>query len=269
MYGRTLTATSPAATESLDVLDRLAALGRYVVLERLGSGGMGVVYSAYDPELDRKVAIKVLRPDSQIDQSRLRREAQAMARLQHPNVIAVYDVGMFHGRVFVAMELAEGTTLADWIDERPRSWREIVERLSQAGRGLAAAHAVGLVHRDFKLGNVLVGADGRTRVGDFGLARALAAHDELAAPTDAALPTSLSPPLHEPLTRSGALLGTPSYMSPEQLQKRPADARSDQFSFCVALYRALYGTRPFTGDDFAEIADAVTNGRLAPPPKDS
>src|SRR5262249_38146209 len=149
-------------------------LGRYVVLERLGAGGMGVVYSAYDPELDRSVAVKLLRPDASVradGRTRLLREAQAMAELAHPNGVPVHDVGAFGDQVFVAMELVRGRTLRDWLAAARRRWREVLDVMVQAGRGLAAAHAAGLVHRDFKPENVLIGADGRARVVDFGLAR--------------------------------------------------------------------------------------------------
>src|SRR4051812_2276426 len=156
------------------VLGRGNAVGRYLVLGRLGAGAMGVVYLAYDPELDRKLAVKVLRPGATIDEARLVREGRALAKVQHPNVIAVHDVGTFSDGVFVAMELVDGATLADWLEERQPDWRAIVDVFVQAGRGLAAAHAAGLVHRDFKPANVLIGADGRVRVGDFGLARATA-----------------------------------------------------------------------------------------------
>src|SRR6185436_12954974 len=157
-------------------LERGAMLGRYLVLHQLGEGGMGVVYSAYDPELDRKVAVKLISAGASEDlagdgQARLLREAQAMARVSHPNVIAVYDVGTLNNRVFVAMELVEGGTLKDWIRAKKRGTREILTTFVDAGRGLAAAHAVGLVHRDFKPENVLIGDDGRVRVLDFGLAR--------------------------------------------------------------------------------------------------
>ena len=247
-------------------LDRGAKFGRYIILERLGAGGMGVVYSAYDPELDRKIALKILRPEQVGDQSRLRREAQAMARLQHPNVIAVHDVGLFQERVFVAMELIDGETLSRWLAERPRDWRAITDCFRQAGSGLMAAHAVELVHRDFTLANVLVGRDGRVRVGDFGLARAVGASSD---ESEGMSPDSPSPSLHETITRPGALMGTPTYLAPEQFAGKGADPRSDQFSFCVAFYRALYGVKPFAGDEVKQIAAAVTAGQLRPPPKDT
>src|SRR5437763_1115036 len=209
---------SPGAAEGLD---RGATVGRYVVLDRIGAGGMGVVYAAYDPELDRRVAIKLLRPDrfsSEAGRLRLLREAQALARLTHPNVVAVYDAGTFGDRVFVAMELVEGETLRQWLGEGPRSWREVLDRFLPAGRGLAAAHAAGLVHRDFKPENVLLGRDGRVRVMDFGLARVEEhAQESTALPmmvralTEESVPRPLGP-----LTQEGRVLGTPNYMSPEQ-----------------------------------------------------
>jgi tetratricopeptide (TPR) repeat protein len=244
-------------------------VGRYSVLDRLGGGAMGVVYSAYDPELDRKVALKLLRPDLATQeptatlQARLLREAQAMARLQHPNVLAVYDVGTFRDRVFVAMELVEGTTLRAWLGQRPRTIREITGVFLQAGKGLAAAHAVGMVHRDFKPDNVLLGTDGRVRVGDFGLARAT--DDQTTAPS--ATPAASPFPGGE-LTHSGTILGTPAYMSPEQLLREAVDARSDQFSFCVALYEALYGERPFDAKSFPEFVAEVVAGRIREAPRD-
>ena len=243
---------SPGAAEGLD---RGATVGRYVVLDRIGAGGMGVVYAAYDPELDRRVAIKLLRPDrfsSEAGRLRLLREAQALARLTHPNVVAVYDAGTFGDRVFVAMELVEGETLRQWLGEGPRSWREVLDRFLPAGRGLAAAHAAGLVHRDFKPENVLLGRDGRVRVADFGLAKALADAEE-EPPGEAAEPGEGTP-----LTEWGVVLGTPAYMAPEQLRGIAADARSDQFSFCVALYEALYGERPFEEGGVVKEAPAGT-----------
>jgi tetratricopeptide (TPR) repeat protein len=259
---------TPPIAEANPFLSKGCSVGRYCVLDCLGGGAMGVVYSAYDPELDRKVALKLLRADvaqgeTSTLQARLLREAQAMARLQHPNVIAVHDVGTFEDRVFIAMELVEGTTLHGWLRESARSQRDVIDVFVQAGRGLGAAHAVGLVHRDFKPDNVLIGRDGRVRVGDFGLARA-------AGDTSAPLPASPSGArfLGGELTLTGSLLGTPAYMSPEQFLRQPTDARSDQFSFCIALYEALYGERPFRDDSLGELATNVTQGRLKDPPKD-
>ncbi|HEY3571423.1 MAG TPA: serine/threonine-protein kinase [Thermoanaerobaculia bacterium] len=249
-------------------LDRGATVGRYVVLDRIGAGGMGVVYAAYDPELDRRVAIKLLRPDrfsSEGGRLRLLREAQALARLTHPNVVAVHDAGTFGERVFVAMELVEGETLREWLKAGSRSWREVLDRFLPAGRGLAAAHAAGLVHRDFKPENVLLGRDGRLRVVDFGLAKALAdAAEEPAAAGEAAEDSGGA--LVTPLTEWGVVLGTPAYMAPEQLRGIAADARSDQFSFCVALYEALYGERPFAGDGPRALAEAVLRGAVREAP---
>jgi eukaryotic-like serine/threonine-protein kinase len=233
-------------------LARGTLIGRYVVIDELGAGGMGVVYSAFDPELDRKVAIKLLQAraggSSSGGQAWLLREAQAMARLAHPNVVAVYDVGAMPGdRVFVAMELVEGVTLRDWLRAKPRTWREIVPVLRAAGTGLAAAHAAGLVHRDFKPDNVLVGNDGRVRVMDFGLARL---HGEDGRTSD--LQIELRSPLSERLTETGAVLGTPAYMAPEIYRGQAADAHADQFAFGVALYEALYRGRPFDRQSLVE-----------------
>jgi len=223
------------------------AIGRYLVQGRVGAGSAGVVYAALDRELDRAVAIKILRPDADAArraelEDRMIREARAMAQLAHPNVVAVFEIGRFRDQVFLAMELVDGWTLARWLALAPRSRRDILGVFEAAGRGLAAAHAAGLVHRDFKPANVLVGRDGRVRVGDFGLV-----HDGSA-------------------PRPGELVGTPYFIAPEQFRGEPADPRSDQFAFCVALYRALYRAHPFAGDTVAELADAVTSGRVRPPP---
>ncbi|WP_324289958.1 serine/threonine-protein kinase [Pyxidicoccus sp. MSG2] len=243
-------------------LERGATLSRYVVLERIGAGAMGVVYAAYDPELDRQVALKVLRPEGrQVEELRLRLvlEAQALARLSHANVVSVFDVGTHGDCVFLAMELVDGVTLAEWL-KQPRSWKEVLRIFSEAGRGLAAAHAAGLVHRDFKPANVLVGRDGRVRVTDFGMARPLN-RGQGAAPGSEPGPAASTA---SPLTRTGALLGTPAYMAPELLGGRRADALSDQFSFCVALHEALYGVRPFEGGSLEEVARAALEGRVRP-----
>jgi eukaryotic-like serine/threonine-protein kinase len=240
-------------------------LGRYLVLERIGKGGMGVVVAAYDPELDRKLAIKLIRTDRDDAEAhaRLLREAQAMAKLSHPNVVPVFDVGVVHDRVFVAMELVRGETLAAWLRVGPHPWPAVLERFIAAGRGLAAAHEAGIVHRDLKPANVLVSDAGRVQVTDFGLARAVGDEPERSTiDRPEREPSSLS----QPLTRHGALMGTPTYMAPEQFMGRPADARSDQFAFCVSLYEGLYGELPFRGSSILELATATANGQLAEPP---
>ena len=245
-------------------------IGRFVVVGELGKGGMGVVYAAHDPELDRKVALKVLRSAAATDEERTRmlREGQAMARVTHPNVITVYEVGVEGALVFLAQELLDAGTLGGWL-ERRHAQAEIVDKFAAAGRGLAAAHAAGLVHRDFKPDNVLLGTDGRVRVADFGLARALGTDEGLPAATRANIARAqleLSTSPMDPLTRTGAVMGTPMYMAPEQHLGERADERSDQFSFCVALHHALYGAWPFAGKSAAALAHAVIKGRLQPPP---
>ncbi|MCB9703620.1 MAG: serine/threonine protein kinase [Myxococcales bacterium] len=248
-----------------------ARLGRYVVIEPLGAGGMGVVYAAYDPELDRKLAIKLLRAGAggKEEQARLLREAQALARLAHVNVVSVFDVGALGSGVFVAMEFIRGATLRSWARERPRSWREVVDVYVQAGRGLEAAHRAGLVHRDFKPHNAMIGEDGVVKVLDFGLAHLgeptldlAAAREVIVAGEDGHL-DRLDPAWR---TRTGALLGTPAYMSPEQQLGDGVDARSDQFSFCVALYESLYGEHPFPCGSLAELIAAVRGGEIKPAP---
>ena len=243
---------------------RRAVLGRYVLREAVGLGGMGVVYAAYDPHLRRDVAIKLLHSTS-VGHDRLLREARAMARLSHPNVVAIHDVGEHDGRVFVAMEYVRGTTLRRWVEESRRSWREVVDVFLAAGRGLAAAHQARIIHRDFKPENVLLGADGRIRVTDFGLARPLDRGGEGRADSS----ETTRPEWHawEPTSvwNTVGLAGTPPYMSPEQLTGRAVDARTDQYSFCVALYEALFGRRPIPGDTFEEVAGEVMAGRIARP----
>ncbi len=332
-------------------LVRGSTVGRYVLLDRIGAGGVGEVYSAYDPELDRKVAIKLLLRETAHTkvgdfEERLVREAQAMARVSHPNVLPIYDVGISEGRVFLTMELVHGVTLRHWRLETNPTFRAIVNAYIAAGRGLAAAHAAGLVHRDFKPDNVLVADDGSVKVMDFGIARAVhddgvaqaAASDDESDPSadtqskgvvlptvrlprgfvgydggaiaarllantddddderelpssrrDAARepqnPASVRDPesshgsvgrmrvstrpsgLGSPLTSEGVILGTPGYMAPEQYRAEPADPRTDQFAFCVALYEALYGERPFAAGSLSDLRDAVVTGRLRTPPK--
>jgi tRNA A-37 threonylcarbamoyl transferase component Bud32 len=239
--------------------------GRYVVLDWLGSGGMGVVYSAYDSELNRKVALKVLGHEDTGSAGRtpirdlLLREAQAMAQLAHPNVVTVYDVGSVADRVFIAMELVEGVTLAKWLVAEPRKPTEIIAMFLAAGNGLAAAHTAGLIHRDFKPDNVLIANDGRVRVTDFGLARAAPRE-----PIDATSRGAADPERGASTTRSG-VVGTLAYMAPEQYLGRPADPRADQFSFAVALHEALYGKRPGLPRPLAADDQAPDQLVVAPP----
>jgi serine/threonine-protein kinase len=271
----TLASTSgtPPPLEPSDVPQRGEHIDRFLVLEMLGSGGMAVVLSAMDPDLDRKVALKLLRAEiykgrSTHGQQRLLREAQAMARLQHPNVVAVHQAGTWKEHVYLAMEHVDGQTLGLWLKQENRPWREIVAVFLQAGAGLAAAHAAGLVHRDFKPDNVLVGRDGRVRVSDFGLVSTPGSVEETPVPTP--LPSTIgSGPVGASLTRTGMLLGTPAYMPPEQHLRKPVDARADQFSFCVSLWEALYGERPFAGDTYRDLLEAILSGKKRPPPADS
>jgi serine/threonine protein kinase/tetratricopeptide (TPR) repeat protein len=327
------------STQDPDVLPRGASIGRYVVLGLVGRGGMGDVYAAYDPELDRKIAVKLLRARTSAGQStsegraRLLREAQAIAKLSHPNVVVVYDVGTFGEAVFIAMEFIDGDTVRYWLNASKRDWREVLRVFVAAGRGLAAAHDAGLVHRDFKPDNVMVGHDDKVRVMDFGLARQtgvtdpfpVATPDAVAAelaksgdlplepvmsslgdgvphpiasgtkrPTKSAavdvdvtrvvpapigrksptqstrilLDSAASPrALEANLTQTGAMLGTPAYMAPEQFASKPGDARTDQFSFCVALYESVYGERPFEGKSFMALMASVAKGVVREAPE--
>src|SRR5262245_41903110 len=299
---------SGAATP--EQLSKGASLGRYVVLGLIGRGGMGEVYAAYDPELDRKIAIKLLkvRGGAGADaaaaadgRQRLLREAQAIARLSNPNVVVVHDVGTFGESVFIAMEFVDGHTLGYWLQAATRDWREVLNVYLAAGRGLVAAHAAGLVHRDFKPENVMITTTGEVRVMDFGLAReqrenlpalarqkataagkraaAIAETIDLADPDataklapGGAIATPGSPSggyLQMKLTQTGAVLGTPAYMAPEQFAGEDSDARTDQFSFSVALWEALYGRRPFAGNNAVELMANVVAGALREPPADT
>jgi len=234
-------------------------IGRYLVLDVVGHGAMGIVYAAYDPELDRRIAVKLVRvPPGETEeprwQARLVTEGRALAAVSHPNVLPVYDVGSQGDSVFIAMELVDGGTLTQWMRARPRTTAEIIEVFAAAGQGLAAAHERELIHRDFKPDNVLIGADGRVRVSDFGLARFSARPITVSVSSATPLPSQAH---GAERTATGSLLGTPVYMAPELLRGGQADARSDQFSFCVALYEALYGVRPFSGTTLGELADAA------------
>jgi predicted Ser/Thr protein kinase len=250
-------------------LERGAVVGRYVLLAPVGAGGMGLVFAAHDPELDRKVALKVLRSDvprtgASEGRRKLLREAQALARLAHPNVVSVHDVGVHEGRSFIAMEFIVGQTLRQWLDRRPRSEREVIDVFLAAGRGLAAAHAAGVVHGDVKPHNVLIADDGRVLVTDFGLARLL----DTAAPASAFEETAgrvSTDALAMTATDLGEAAGTPAYMAPEQFADAPnggATAASDQFGFAVALWEGLAGRRPFQGDSLPALVAAMMSGRI-------
>src|SRR3982751_1733480 len=349
---------SPSLDHGQATLARGASIGRYVVLGLVGRGGMGEVYAAYDPELDRKVAVKLLRvkPGAGVSltegRQRTLREAQAIARLSHPNVVVVYDVGTFEEKVFIAMEFLDGNTAGFWAHSQNRTWQETLKVYMAAGRGLAAAHDKGLVHRDFKPDNVMVGRDNQVRVMDFGLARQVdrvgesglrprepfaggtgpaegpardnksgsgdkAASGDKSGPTVASersvpgerdRPSSPAAQAAEALanrdaipdlnvevpdtvvlpgpagsseaqahagaagmfdvqlTRTGAMMGTPAYMAPEQFLGGATDARTDQFSFCVALYEALYGERPFAGNTMYALTNNVVQGKVRDAP---
>jgi tetratricopeptide (TPR) repeat protein/predicted Ser/Thr protein kinase len=242
--------------------------GRYLLLRLLGEGGMGVVFSAYDEELDRRVAIKILNVDASggtMGRTRIRREAQALAKVSHPNIVQIYEVGEEDGQIYLAMELVDGDNLRAWQAGASRSWREVLARWIDAGRGLAAAHKAGIIHRDLKPDNAILGRDGRVRVVDFGLARS----GDL--PEIVELVEHGPAPAHredEALTLAGTLIGTPAYMAPEQHLRMPVDHRADIFAFCVSLYEGLYGERPFDGHG-AALAIAVNGGHVREAPRGS
>jgi len=250
----------------LERLDEGARIDRYVIEDFIGRGGMGIVYRAYDPSLDRHVAVKQLHLEVEgsvpVEEARARllREAKALAQLSHPNVVAIHDVGTFGEDVYLAMELVEGQTLRRWLAAETRSLEQILAVLRAAGEGLHAAHAAGLVHRDFKPDNVIVGDDGRARVLDFGLARVAGENQDNE-------PVAESADLE--LTRTGVVVGTPAYMAPEQHHGKRADQRADQFSFCVTAYQAVYGERPFKGKDVGQLAKAIAGGNIAATPASS
>jgi tetratricopeptide (TPR) repeat protein/tRNA A-37 threonylcarbamoyl transferase component Bud32 len=247
-------------------LDMAPRIGRYRVLNKLGRGGMGTVVAAHDETLDRRVALKLLHDDlasKPRQRHRLMREAQAMARVSHPNVVTVYEADVFEDQLYIAMELVEGLTLDAWQRKALRSWQDCFAAYVQAGRGLEAAHAQMLVHRDFKPGNCIIDTQARVRVLDFGLARDTT-HGPVPSELTAASNSSV---LSTSITVTGAMIGTVAYMSPEQLQGKPADARSDQFSFCVSMYEALYGQRPFVAETAGELLAAILQQRFGALPK--
>ena len=250
-------------------------LEHYVVLGKLGEGGMGVVLEGYDARLDRKVAIKVLQPkilaltDARRAQARLLREAKAVAKLSHPNVIKVHSVGTVGDQVFVAMEFMKGGTAGQWLRKEKRSRKEILDLFMQVGRGLAAAHEGGLVHRDFKPENILIGKHNHAVVTDFGL---VSTAGEIVVDEPFATPSGANVGLTQIMltsTKTGAIRGTPAYMAPEQFRGARLDARADQFAFAVSLYEALYGERPFAGTQFRDLARSVCTGDVRPAPRQS
>ncbi|MBA3549947.1 MAG: tetratricopeptide repeat protein [Nannocystis sp.] len=325
-----------AEDDAVDALrfERGATIDRYIVLDRVGAGAMGVVYTAYDPRLDRRIALKVMhaRGGAQADVvTRVLREAQALAKLSHPNVVAVYDANVVGEAVYLTMELIKGVSLTQWLKHGPRSVAAVLRVFIQAGRGLAGAHAAGLIHRDFKPDNVLVGDDGRVRVVDFGIARGadgpemLSVDQALEASRTGTPVTSLKTPPQgtqpgespvQPfastdrgqvpgfgrgggvadtqraemradgtppprlqasqletaipglssirLTRTGALVGTPAYMAPEQHIAARVDARADQFAFCIALYEALFGCHPFPARNYFQLSLSKLGGKVDP-----
>ena len=269
------TAETMPARRRADEPDEVTAgtlLDRYEIEGRLGSGSMGVVYSARDTRLGRRVAIKLLRahPSSEVFRElcqRLIREARAMASVSHPNLVAIHDIGTFDGRDYIVMDYVDGTTLREWVAREPRPWTDRFDVLVAAGRGLAAAHAAGIVHRDFKPDNVLVSRRGRAQVSDFGLARGIAGLPAIPRTIDPqSSPIMLSVPVIEPITRLGVALGTPLYMAPELHLGQVADARSDQFAFSVTAWEVLFDRHPFAGRTVLELASAVQLGDIVDPP---
>jgi hypothetical protein len=258
------TATAPGSDGRGSVPVLGETLGRYRLERALGAGGMGVVHAAFDPDLERRVALKVLRTNTGGEEARHRllREARAMARLTHPNVVTVHEVGTAGGRDYVAMELIEGEPLAEWLRAAPRKQSEIVAAFAAAGRGLAAAHAAGLVHRDFKPHNVLRRSDGRICVTDFGLARGV---EVTGLESTLRMPAMKDPPTTSlsGLTATGSVMGTPAYMAPEQWSGGTVGPAADQFAFCVALWEALTGERPFRGTTVEELKGEVLRGPAA------
>jgi serine/threonine protein kinase len=252
--GQTRTQTSrtlePSWENAAEPLSPGNTIGRFVVLGTLGTGGMSVVLSAYDPVLERKVAIKQLRGERWAGEApwglvRLMAEAQTMARLSHPNVVAVHEIVSTDDGAILVMEHITGSTLRGWLAERERPWREVLGMFLAAGEGLVAAHRERVVHRDFKLDNVMVDHTGRARVVDFGVAAIVAGEAKRAGPR--------------------SFVGTLPYMAPEQLRGEECDARADQFAYCVALWEALHGVRPFAGKTADELGAAIAGRQVCEP----
>jgi serine/threonine protein kinase len=246
-------------------------IARFEVRSLVGIGGSSIIYSAWDAEQQRPVAIKLLRHDRSFrpdSQARFLREARSIARLDHPNVVRIYEVGTHEGRVFLALEYVEGRTLREWVDQEQPSVEDIIERYLDAGRALEAAHQAGVMHRDFKPDNVLLGEDGRVRVLDFGLARSTRNTDSFQT-VETKTPGLRDALAQGPeLTATIGISGTPAYKSLEQHFGRPTDPRADQFAFCVALWEAVFGERPFVGRTASEIARAIERGKISEPSRE-
>ncbi|WP_052556713.1 serine/threonine-protein kinase [Enhygromyxa salina] len=275
---------------------QLSVVGRYVILESIGMGGMGMVCAAYDPKLNRKIALKLLRNTatdeaSTAGRNRLFREAQALAKLSHPNVVTVHDVDVFEGQVYIAMEFVEGSTLRDWLGEQPRTWQEILAKFVLAGRGIAAAHQADIIHRDFKPSNVLISVDGDVRVADFGVAKeherqinaerdrqeferrrhtaSSGSGFDSTTTAEHALIDEIQSNISMDLTVAGRMVGTPAYMAPEQHMGLRVGPYTDQYSFCVSFYEALYGRLPFEGTDRRDQLAKMAGGKPPQPPKEA
>ena len=262
----------PAGTPSLPLVARVekslvgTRMGRYEIRSLLGSGGMGQVFAAYDAELDRSIALKVLRPElaraASVLADRLVRESRLMAKIAHPSVITVYDIGREGDAVFIAMELIRGETLGELIGRAKPGWREIATIFERAGQGLAAAHDAGIVHRDFKPENVLVESeDGHVTkivVTDFGIAMAAVLAEAVHEVQQQGTKKDVR------LTAPGVVIGTPAYMAPEQLAAGQVDRRADVFAFSVSLWEALFGARPFRGNTVEQIRHAMRVKPRAP-----
>ncbi len=266
----------PHPDDRVAVIEKGVAVGRYLVIEQIGSGGMGVVYSAYDPQLDRKIALKFLHHRfvaAEVDgvgQARLLSEARSLAKLAHPNVVTIHDAGLYDGRIFLATEFLAGPTLHELRKAGESEWSKVLSLYQQAGRGLAAAHRAGLVHRDFKPGNVMLDDHGRAKVMDFGLAKALQETSFSEDGEDQGVEEWQSEEIwSSPQTYSGLVMGTPAYMSPEQIEQQPATERSDQYSFAVALFECLYGVRPFRAKTPGRMLARIREGAATHIPTDS
>ncbi len=257
----------PLEADAVVPLQAGSRLDRFIVLERVGAGAMGQVFVAHDPKLDRKVALKLVKPGAELRagagklRARMLREAQSLARLSHPHLVAIFDVLERGDGLVLAMEYVPGASVREWLRAAPRPWPEVVGVFLAAGRGLAAVHEAGLVHRDVKPDNVIVSRQGEVKLADFGLATLLGD-----GPT---LPAAGADALAVELTQPGELLGTPAYMAPELFDGQPGTPQSDQYAFCASLYEALYGERPFDSSSLAKLREQARTRQVRPAPAGS